>query len=162
MGKAKKKILDVLSQGFSFFTFFYFRCRLFQVSKLISGGSTTKKKVSSSKNFLDDAEKALRKAIEGKDLVCWRAKYTHEFSGMENKNTIRGKGKMVDMLDDKKSLNIPTIPIIVVHMNRSGDAVNISFEMNSGEGFSCMTPFGGGHNPMNQVKEAIEKLCKFF
>lgn len=107
-------------------------------------------------SFLNEAEKILRGAVEGrKNLVVWRGRYPHKEGWGEDQRTIHKETILAGMPDDNNPSGPPGI--IVVSVDLDGSA-RIRFHTGSSDDFSSSVPFGGGHNPLDDVREAARKL----
>jgi hypothetical protein len=104
--------------------------------------------------FMDDVERILRDcATKSGKFVCWRGRYPHVYMG----NTYDYDTIVVGVSDDKESKERPTIEFAKVWLQGSGGA-HYDFSDGAGGGESGTCPFGGGHDPLERVKELLPQL----
>lgn len=114
------------------------------------------KKKAGSRFFMDEAEKILRVAVEGNEnLVVWRGRFPHKTGWGEYKRVFEQETILAGMPDENNPSGPPGIPIVSIHVD---DSAYVQFRAGSPNDFSASIPFGGGHNPIDDVKEAAKKL----
>ncbi|MDO8492355.1 MAG: hypothetical protein Q7S34_01795 [bacterium] len=116
-----------------------------------------KKKLIPISAFLDTAEAIMREQTKKHDqLLFWRGMFPHKMLG----HTLERDTIIIGFSDEKGSSSPPTIPVMTVYIDGFGGfwSAEIAFRTGSSTDVSMSTPFGGGHKPINEVRELAERL----